>query len=85
MSCRAAPSTCFLVPLTTSVLNTLKWTLSCMQVGILQFSNDVRVELQPQVVDRDVFDKKLEIMVRNCACRRSTVVHCSGCASPSLC
>lgn len=35
-----------------------------MQVGILQFSNDVRVELEPQVVDREVFDKKLATMVR---------------------
>ncbi len=39
------------------------WLLR-MQVGILQFSNDVRVELEPQVVDREVFDKKLATMVR---------------------
>lgn len=35
-----------------------------LQVGILQFSNDVRVELPPQVVEQEVFNKKLETMVR---------------------
>lgn len=34
------------------------------RVGILQFSNDVRVELPPQVVEQEVFDKKLETMTR---------------------
>ena len=33
------------------------------QVGILQFSNDVRVELPPQFVDHQVYQKTLQTMV----------------------
>ena len=33
------------------------------QVGILQFSNDVRVELLPQLVDLQVYQKTLQTMV----------------------
>jgi hypothetical protein len=34
------------------------------RVGILQFSNDVRIELQPQAIDREMFDQKLATMTR---------------------
>jgi hypothetical protein len=34
-----------------------------MQVGILQFSNDVRVEISPQAVDDHAHEKTLQTMV----------------------
>lgn len=34
-----------------------------MQVGILQFSNDVRVEMPAQAVDHHAYEKKLQTMV----------------------
>ena len=42
------------------------------QVGILQFSNDVRVEMPPQAVDHQVYQKTLQTMVSN---RGQVVLH----------
>jgi hypothetical protein len=46
------------------------------QVGILQFSNEVRVEMPPKAVDKDAFQSKLQTMVRvtgaSLAVRRDT-------------